>query len=103
MGKDVEKKIDRALDMTFPASDPPLFGDATGTEKPARPVGRRAPVVRKDDVEAAAGRNADTAARRRHRGVGREGLSPTDHVERSDNEQGLGGVGADSRHRRRKS
>ena len=41
MGKDVEKKIDRALDLTFPASDPPLFGDATGTEKPARPVGRR--------------------------------------------------------------
>ena len=102
MGKDVEKKIDRALDMTFPASDPPLFGDATGTEKPVRPVGRRAPVARKDDVDAAAGRNEDTV-RKRHRGVGREGLSPADHVERSDNEQGLGGVGADSRHRRRKS
>jgi len=72
-------------------------------KSPHEPVGRRAPVARRDDVEAAAGRNEDTAVRKRHRGVGREGLSPADHVERSDNEQGLGGVGADSRHRRRKS
>ena len=38
-----EKKHDEALQMTFPASDPPAHGTPTGTEPPRHPVDRRAP------------------------------------------------------------
>lgn len=48
-----ETKIDEAVKETFPASDPPSTGSATSTEAPARPVDRKAPVIRKEDIEAA--------------------------------------------------
>jgi hypothetical protein len=48
-----EKKIDQAVDLTFPASDPIAAGAATGTEPPRRPVDRKAPVMRKEDIEQA--------------------------------------------------
>lgn len=48
-----ERKIDEAVKETFPASDPPSTGAATSTEAPARPVERKAPVIRKEDIEAA--------------------------------------------------
>jgi hypothetical protein len=51
-----EAKIDDAIDKTFPASDPVAPGRATGNEPPARPIGRQAPEVRKEDVERAAKR-----------------------------------------------
>ena len=48
-----DKKIDNAVDMTFPASDPAATGKATGTEPPARPTDRKAPVITREEVERA--------------------------------------------------
>jgi len=48
-----EKKIDDAIDKTFPASDPTATGHATGTEAPARPADRKAPIVTKEEIEEA--------------------------------------------------
>lgn len=48
-----EKHIDRAVEDTFPASDPPSFGKATGTEPPSRPADREAPKISKAQIEAA--------------------------------------------------
>ena len=49
-----EDKVDAAVDMTFPASDAPTPGHATSTEPPARPVDRKAPLITKEQIEAAA-------------------------------------------------
>jgi hypothetical protein len=46
-----EQRIDDAVEMTFPASDPPAPGNATGTEPPTRPTSRRAPLLRKEDLD----------------------------------------------------
>jgi hypothetical protein len=35
MGEDKQRKLDRALEMTFPASDPVALGEPTGSEEPA--------------------------------------------------------------------
>ena len=51
--KKSEKKIDDAIDKTFPASDPTATGPATGTEAPARPVDRKAPIITKEEIEQA--------------------------------------------------
>jgi hypothetical protein len=48
-----EKKVDKGVDMTFPASDPPASGKATGTEPAKRPVDRQAPIVTKEEIEQA--------------------------------------------------
>ena len=48
-----EKKIDKAGDMSFPASDPTSHGKPTGTEKPSRPADRKAPKVTKEQIEQA--------------------------------------------------
>ena len=48
-----EKKVDDAIDMTFPASDPTAHGKATGTEPPSRPTDRKAPKITKDQIEQA--------------------------------------------------
>ena len=48
-----EKKIDDAIDKTFPASDPTATGPATSTEPPARPTDRKAPVVTREEIEEA--------------------------------------------------
>ena len=52
-GKLEDKKVDNASDMSFPASDAPSHSSATGTEPPARPADRKAPVITKDDIERA--------------------------------------------------
>lgn len=49
-----DKKVDAAVAMTFPASDAPASGRATGTEPPARPVDRKAPLITKEQIDAAA-------------------------------------------------
>jgi hypothetical protein len=48
-----EHEIDKAVDMTFPASDAPAYGRATGTEPPRRPVDRKAPRITKEAIEQA--------------------------------------------------
>ena len=90
-----QRKVDRALDMSFPASDPPASGRSTGTEPPARPSSRQAPRVSKAEIEAAAGRKPEAEARKRHRGVGRTGLRRGDEVDDSEEQEGLGGEGRD--------
>jgi hypothetical protein len=55
----LDAKLDEALGETFPASDPIAVGRITGTEPPARPVDRKAPVIDLEDV---------AAARRKRRG-----------------------------------
>lgn len=50
---DQDTKVDKAIDMTFPASDPVAAGKATGTESPNRPVDRKAPVITKEQIEQA--------------------------------------------------
>jgi hypothetical protein len=49
-----EAKVDAAVEMSFPASDAPKAGRATSTEPPARPVDRKAPIITKEQIEAAA-------------------------------------------------
>ena len=92
-----QRKVDRALDMSFPASDPPASGRSTGTEPPARPSSRQAPRTSKAEIEAAAGsgRKPQAKARKRHRGVGRTGLRRGDEVDDSEEQEGLGGEGRD--------
>jgi hypothetical protein len=48
-----ERKIDKAVDMSFPASDPISTGSATSTEPPTRPTDRKAPIISKEDIEQA--------------------------------------------------
>jgi len=50
-----EKKIDKAVDLTFPASDPTAHGKATSTEPPRRPVDREAPAITKEQIDRAQG------------------------------------------------
>lgn len=49
-----DKKLDKAIEKTFPASDPVTVGKPTGTEPPKRPVDRKPPIITKEQVEAAA-------------------------------------------------
>jgi hypothetical protein len=49
----LDAQLDEALTDTFPASDPIAVGHFTGTEPPARPIDRKAPVIDLDDVAAA--------------------------------------------------
>ena len=67
MSKPKHKKVDKALDMTFPASDPPAVGGVTGTEPPARPASRKAPLIHKHQVEQAAGKGGGTPSGARAR------------------------------------
>ena len=66
--KPADKKLDEAMELTFPASDPAAAGRATGNEGSSRPTDRRAPVITKEEIErASAGLdtgNAVTAADR---------------------------------------
>lgn len=52
--KTTEKRVDKAVDMTFPASDATAHGTPTGTEEPCRPADRKAPVITKKQIEQAA-------------------------------------------------
>jgi hypothetical protein len=51
--KNSEKRIDKAVDMTFLASDPTAHGKPTGTETPCRPVDRKVPKITKEQIEQA--------------------------------------------------
>jgi len=51
--KQKEESIDKAIDMTFPASDAPAHGKLTTTEPPTRLVDRKAPVITKEQIEQA--------------------------------------------------
>src|SRR5262245_2564806 len=91
-----QKKVDKSLDMTFPASDPPASSQSTGTAAPGRPKSRQAPLISKEEVEAAASANRPRRRReprKRHRGVGRDGLHPEDAVDDSAEQAGLGRAG----------
>jgi len=46
-----EAELDQALEQTFPASDPFSVGQFTGTEPPARPADRKAPLVDQPEAE----------------------------------------------------
>jgi hypothetical protein len=48
-----DRDVDAAVEMTFPASDAPARGGATGTEPPWRPADREAPLVSKEEIEEA--------------------------------------------------
>lgn len=50
---DKDKKHDKEVDMTFPASDPTAHGKATAHEPPARPIDRQAPKITKEQIEQA--------------------------------------------------
>jgi hypothetical protein len=46
-----EKKIDKGEEMSFPASDPPAYGGATGTEPPVARKDRKAPKITRQQIE----------------------------------------------------
>lgn len=48
-----EKKIDKAGDMSFPASDPTAHGKPTSTEPPVARKNRKTPKITKEQVESA--------------------------------------------------
>lgn len=55
MGKDIgDKELDRAVEKTFPASDPIAPGHSTSTEPPGSDPGRQPPVLSPEEVKAAA-------------------------------------------------
>jgi hypothetical protein len=64
--KKTEKKVDQAVDMTFPASDVPAAGKPTSTEPPTRPVDRKPPLITRDQIEQA------------QRGAGHAQATPTE-------------------------
>jgi len=41
----LDERLDEALIETFPASDPIAVGEPTATERPGRPVDRKAPLL----------------------------------------------------------
>ena len=51
--KQKDKQQDKAVDMTFPASDPTARGKPTSTEAPGRPADRQAPNISRDEIERA--------------------------------------------------
>jgi hypothetical protein len=48
-----DEKVDRSVDMTFPASDAPAAGKPTGNEEPKSRPDREAPVISKEDIDRA--------------------------------------------------
>jgi hypothetical protein len=83
-----DKKLDKAIEKSFPASDPVTVGKATGTEPAKRPIDRQPPVISKEQVEAAergdghahrdaASPNANQEARHK-----KDGLCGSDYVQR---------------------
>ena len=47
------KKLDEAIERTFPASDPVNVGTPTGTEPSGKPVDRAPPLITKEQIDAA--------------------------------------------------
>ena len=48
-----DKKVDKAVDISFPASDPTAHGRPTSTEAPSRPQDRKAPEITREQIEQA--------------------------------------------------
>ena len=48
-----DKKVDKAGDLSFPASDATAHGKPTGTEPPSRPQDRKAPRISKEQIDQA--------------------------------------------------
>src|SRR5687768_1745113 len=98
-----DKKLDKAVEKTFPASDPVTVGKPTGTEPAKRPVDRQPPVITKEQVEAAErgeghahrdvdGSDQEKMRRQKHHGLGNAGLNADDTPERTEVD-GHGGLG----------
>lgn len=51
--KEKDKKVDKAVDMTFPASDPVAAGKPTANEPLKKPVSREAPLPSREEIERA--------------------------------------------------
>ena len=85
--KQDERKLDKAVEMTFPASDAPARGEPTGTEPPRRPADRKAPRITREQIEAA---QRDEGAEQ-HAGL-LDDSKPVDHPSREtvDVRQGTG-------------
>lgn len=52
--KQQERELDRAVEQTFPASDPIAPNNVTGTEPPGSDPRRKPPIIPKAEIEAAA-------------------------------------------------
>lgn len=48
-----DKRVDEALQETFPASDSAATGEATGTEPVKRPKDRLPPIISEEEIERA--------------------------------------------------
>jgi hypothetical protein len=48
-----DEEVDKAVDETFPASDPTTHGKPTANEPSQRPVDRKAPVITREQIEQA--------------------------------------------------
>jgi hypothetical protein len=46
-----DRQVDKAIAMTFPASDPVSAGETTSTEPPRRPTDRKSPVISREEIE----------------------------------------------------
>jgi len=101
-GSKRDSNLDKAVDMTFPASDPPATGSATSTEPAKRPVDRKPPVITREQVEAAqrdeGHRHLEKRSRDRrqkHHGLAEDGLHDADKAEPTvvDGHAGLGKAG----------
>ncbi len=104
------KKLDEAVEETFPASDPINVGRPTGTEPPKRPADRLPPVITKEEVEAAqrgeghAHRDQQSSAvdeqgrHEKHNCHGDAGLKPGEKARKThvDDHAGLGRAGKES-------
>lgn len=83
-----DKKLDKAIEKTFPAGDPVTVGKPTGTEPAKRPVDRQPPVITREQVEAAergeghAHRDAATPAEDQEARHQKHGLSGSAYVQR---------------------
>ena len=95
-------KLDKAVDMTFPASDPTATAGATGTEPSRRPVDRKPPVITREQIEAAESdeghrhlEKRSRVRREKHHGLGENGLHETDKAEPTvvKGHAGLGNAG----------
>jgi len=51
--RNAERKVDEAVDMTFPGSDPTATGKPTSNEPSGRPKDRKAPIVTREEIEQA--------------------------------------------------
>ena len=79
------KKLDKAVEKTFPASDPVNVGSPTGTEPPKRPADRLPPVTTKEEIEAA--QRGEGHAHRQHQS------SAVDEQLRHEKHHGVGDAG----------